>query len=79
MCAKSGKYIKLQLYEQIKQISSNQMIRRAADNIKNIELADYIRQYQFDVITESIWRSAREDKWKDKLKKVRLLIKLNSM
>lgn len=34
MCVKSGKYIKLQLYEQIKQISSNQMIRRAADNIK---------------------------------------------
>ena len=79
MCVKSGKYIKLQLYEQRKEISSNQMIRRAADNIKNIELADYIRQYQFDVITESIWRSAREDKWKDKLKKVRLLIKLNSM
>lgn len=70
MCAKSGKYSEPQLYEQIKDVSSNQIIRKAAETTKNIELANYIREYQFDAIAESIWKSVRKDKWKDRLKKV---------
>ena len=69
MCATAGKYTETQLYEQIKEISSNQIIRKAADNTKNIELSGYIRKGQFDIIAESIWQSVRKDKLKNRLKK----------
>ena len=70
MCAKVGKYTETQLYEEIKEISSNQIIRKAANNVKNIELADYIRNSQIDAIAKCIWKTVRKDKWKDTLKKI---------
>ena len=69
MCATAGKYTETPLYKQIKEISSNQIIRKAADNTNNIELSGYIRKGQFDIIAESIWQSVRKDKLKNRVKK----------
>lgn len=75
MCAKKGKYNRKQLHEEIQEIGKNAVIRDAAENVRNMEMAEYIRKKKHDRIEESIWRTVKKDKWKNRLKEILFSIK----
>lgn len=70
MCAKAGKYSVSELNEEIQKIVKNPIIRNAAENVENIDMAEYIRKEQYDLIAENIWQTVKKDKWKDRLKRI---------
>lgn len=70
MCAKSRKYSVSELNEEIQKIIKNSIIRNAAENVENIDMAEYIRKERYDLIAENIQQTVKKDKWKDRLKRI---------
>ena len=70
MCAKAGRYSVSQLEKKIQEIVQNPIIRNAAENVENIDMAEFIRKEQHDLIAENIWQTVKKDKWKDRLKRI---------
>lgn len=64
MCVNAGKYSVSELNEEIQKIIKIPIIRSAAENVDNIDMAEHIRKEQYDLIAESIWRIVKKDKRK---------------
>ena len=74
MCARSGKFSKTHLLDEIKIICNNELIMNSAKSVQQKDIARWIIEKNYLLIVEKVWENMRKNRLKDIMKKILLSI-----